>query len=174
MLLSLPVVQCLVRAFIQSFNRPVLRQQDLKALKKLMRSMKQRVMEQKYQVCLNNFDCLFNEIFARNSPGLNSQVYEITSARSTEPTYGSRPQRRWRRGKIWKRLKIKDMENRIARKSSVIRTDLAKWGSTCFELLVTWKTVINWSNVCTRGVQIGIWTYVYTTGVQGCLTATQG
>ena len=72
-----------------------------------------------------------------NSPGLKSQVWEITSARSTEPTYGSRPQRRWRRGKIWKRLKIKDMENRIARNSSVIRTDLAKWGSTCFELLVT-------------------------------------
>ena len=31
------------------------------------------------------------------------------------------------------------MENKIARNSSVIRTDLAKWGSTCFELLVTWK-----------------------------------
>ena len=33
----------------------------------------------------------------------------------------------------------KNMEDKIARNSSVIRTDLAKWGSTCFELLVTWK-----------------------------------
>ena len=35
------------------------------------------------------------------------------------------------------------MVNKIARNSSVIQTDLAKWGSTCFELLVTWKKVIN-------------------------------